>query len=182
MTTAELQNLYHQFNTEYFESTLPPCKLTWSRALTRAAGNIDVRRREIKLSVPLLLEAFHNGTLFAPEYSICGVLCDNSQTAIREILKHEMIHLWLFERGLPHGHTPEFRAKAREIGQPKTRHSITLPLPKSGWQYSCAACGDSFARRRRYGRPVACARCCKTFNKGQYDARFKLKGQRLTSA
>jgi hypothetical protein len=140
-----------------------------------------VRKREIKLSIPLLIEAFQTGTLFGAEYFICGVQCDNSEIAIREILKHEMIHLWLFEKGLPHGHTREFRAKARELGQPKTRHAIDLPAPKSGWQYLCITCGDTFSRRRRYGRPVACMRCCKRFNGGQYDARFKLKGKRLTS-
>jgi predicted SprT family Zn-dependent metalloprotease len=90
-----------------------------------------------------------------------------------------MIHLWLHVRGLPHGHTPEFRAKARELGQPKTRHNITLPKPKTGWEYSCDACGETFMRRRRFGRPVACLRCCKRFARGEYDARFKLKGKRL---
>jgi hypothetical protein len=181
-SAAELQNLYCQFNAEYFDGALPPCKLTWSRALTRAAGNIDVRRREIKLSVPLLIEAFISESLFAPEYSICGVPCENSERAIGEILKHEMIHLWLFEKGLPHGHTPEFRRKAHELGQPQTRHSIALPKPHRGWEYSCANCGDVFARRRRYGRPAACANCCKRFSKGRYDERFKLKGKRIIAA
>ena len=179
MSTAELQTLYQALNAEYFKGMLPPCKVVWSRQLTRAAGNIAVKKREIKLSVPLLLEAFQNGSLFAPAYPICGVQCDNCDDAIREILKHEMIHLWLFERGFPHGHTPEFRRKARELGQPKTRHSIDLPKPKSGWEYSCTACGDAFARRRRFGRPVACARCCKRWNGGDYDARFKLRGKRI---
>jgi hypothetical protein len=179
MTVADLQSLYSCFNAEYFEDALPSCKVSWSRALTRAAGNIDVRRREIKLSVPLLLEAFRRDSLFAPQYTVCGVQCDSCEDAIREILKHEMIHLWLFERGLPHGHTPEFRRKARELGQPKTRHNIALPAPKSGWEYSCLACGESFTRRRRYGRPVACARCCKLFNSGRYDAQYKLRGRRI---
>jgi hypothetical protein len=179
---AELQNLYHQFNAEHFDGVLPPCTLSWSRALTRTAGNIDVRRRAIKLSVPLLIEAFRRDSLFAPQYTVCGVQCDNCESAVREILKHEMIHLWLYEKGLPHGHTPEFRHKARELGQPKTRHQIALPAPSSGWEYLCAHCGDAFTRRRRYGRPVACARCCKRFNKGRYDARFKLKGRRIAAA
>lgn len=182
MKSSELQNLYQILNAEYFDSALPGCKISWSRQLTRAAGNIAVKKREIKLSIPLLLEAFQNGSLFAPEYSICGVQCDNCDDAIREILKHEMIHLWLFEKGLPHGHTPEFRKKARALGQPKTRHGIDLPAPKSGWQYSCLHCSAIFSRRRRYGRPVACARCCKRFNKGLYDARFKLRGRRIGSA
>lgn len=182
MTVAQLQTLYTTLNEQYFENELPPCRIIWSRQLTRAAANIAVKSREIKMSVPLLLEAFQNGSLFGPEYVICGVPCDNANDAIREILKHEMIHLWLYEKRLPYGHTAAFRAKARQMGQTKIRHDIDLPLPKSGWMYTCTACGDSFTRRRRYGRAVACANCCKQFNKGRYDERFKLKGRRLISS
>jgi predicted SprT family Zn-dependent metalloprotease len=177
---TDLQALYHDLNLKYFESSLPPCRIEWSRRLTRAAGNIDVRRRYIKLSVPLLVDSYQSTSLFGPEFQVCGVPCDSPQQALQEILKHEMIHLWLHVQNLPSGHTPEFRAKARAIGQPRTRHGITLPTPKSGWIYSCAACRAEFPRRRRYGRAVACARCCKQWNKGQYDERFKLRGRRVS--
>jgi hypothetical protein len=177
----ELQSLYDELNTLYFEGELPPCRIQWSRRLTRAAGNINVREKVIKLSVPLLVDAYRATNLFPPEYSICGVRCDNFQSATREILKHEMIHLWLHVRGLPSGHTDEFRRKARQIGQPKTRHGIALPAPKSGWIYSCAHCGHEFSRRRRYGRAVACAQCCNRYGNGKFDARFKLRGRRVSS-
>jgi hypothetical protein len=179
MQPDELQKLYQSFNTEFFEGALPPCKIVWSRALTRAAGNIDVRARVIKLSTPLLREAFIPTQLFPPAFCVCGIHCDNCEAAIREILKHEMIHLWLFEKQMPHGHTREFRAKARELGQAKTRHEIAVPPRTSGWEYSCAQCGASFSRRRRYGRAVACGKCCDEFCNGKFDARFKLKGKRL---
>jgi predicted SprT family Zn-dependent metalloprotease len=133
----------------------------------------------MKLSYPLLVEAFEPQGLFAPEFEICGVRCDSSQRAIEEIIKHEMIHLWLHERGLPSGHTSEFRAKARQMGQPKTRHQIESPKPRSGWEYSCSVCKSTFIRRKRFGRPVACAACCKKFNRGKFDARFKLRGRRI---
>lgn len=32
-------------------------------------------------------------------------------------LKHEMVHLWLYERGRPWGHTREFKAKLKAIGE-----------------------------------------------------------------
>jgi DNA-directed RNA polymerase subunit RPC12/RpoP len=143
------------------------------------AGNIDVRRAIIKLSVPLLVDAFRRDSLFPCEYSVCGVQCDSAEIATREILKHEMIHLWLHVQGLPSGHTAEFRAKAKAIGQPRTRHGIALPAPRSGWIYSCAQCGSEFTRRRRYGRSVACSTCCKKFNGGKYDERYKLRGRKL---
>lgn len=179
MNGRQLILLYDELNQKYFEGTLPACRIEWSRRLTRAAGNIDVRRRLIKLSMPLLVDAFRRESLFAPEFSVCGVPCDDPAHALEEILKHEMIHLWLHERGLPSGHTPEFRAKARAIGQPRIRHGIALPIPKSGWIYACPICRAEFTRRRRYGRAVACAQCCKQWNKGRYDDRFKLRGRRI---
>lgn len=179
MTVEELQQLYVSLNLQYFEGILPPCRIQWSRQLTRAAGNIDVKARVIKLSVPILEEAYARESLFSPEYQVCGVRCDNSGSAIREILKHEMIHLWLFEQQLPCGHTPQFRAKARAMGQPATRHDIALPPRKSGWEYTCTHCQTKFVRRRRYGRAVSCGKCCDRWSNGRFDARFKLKGRRI---
>jgi predicted SprT family Zn-dependent metalloprotease len=179
---ADLQMLYSELNTEYFDGVLPTCRVTWSRRLTRAAGNIYVRRRLIRLSWPLLVESYQSDSLFGPEYEVCGVLCDSADMALREILKHEMIHLWLHERGLPSGHTQEFRDKARAMGQPKTRHRIDVPMPKTGWIYHCLACGIEFTRRRRYGRTVACAQCCKVWNGGKFDDRFKLRGRRIVAS
>jgi ribosomal protein L37AE/L43A len=182
-TTAQsLQTLYDELNNLHFGGILPPCRIEWSRQLTRTAGNIDVRRKIIKLSAPLLVDAYRRDSLFPAEYIVCGVLCASPQSALREILTHEMIHLWLHERGLPSGHTAEFRAKARAVGQPKTRHDIALPTPRSGWIYSCPLCKSEFSRRRRFSRPVACTHCCKRFNGGKYHERFKLRGRRVTPA
>ncbi len=180
ITVEALQQLYTSLNLEYFEGELPACRIQWSRQLTRAAGNIHVRARLIKLSVPILEEAFKGDGLFPSEYLVCGVTCDSSDSAVREILKHEMIHLWLFEQNLPSGHTALFRAKARALGQPGIRHDIALPPRKSGWEYSCSHCQVTFVRRRRYGRAVACGKCCDKWGNGGFDARFKLKGRRLT--
>lgn len=169
--------LYDALNREFFENILPPCQIRWSRRLTRAAGNIRVESRVISLSIPLLIDAFAKGQTF----TICGVECDDSETALKEILKHEMIHLWLFEKGLPPGHTAQFRAKARAIGQAKTRHGIDLPMPKSGWIYRCRNCGAQMARRRRVSRAAACAKCCREFSGGKFDARFVLVARRVKS-
>lgn len=176
-----LQTLYSKLNALYFDDVLPPCKIVWSRKLTRAAGNINVKERVIKMSQPILVEAFHNDSLFPTEYLVCGVPCSDEEQATREILKHEMIHLWLFVQGLPSGHTHTFREKARQIGQPKTRHNIALPTPKNGWIYRCDMCYLEFPRRRKYVRAVACSICCKKFNKGNFDIRFRLRGRRVVS-
>lgn len=172
-TLPDAATFYSELNREFFEGILPPCQIRWSRRLTRAAGNIRVESRIIALSVPLLIDAFADGKTF----TICGVSCADSESALREILKHEMIHLWLFEQGLPPGHTREFRAKARAIGQSQTRHGIDLPAPKSGWIYRCRNCGAQMTRRR-VSRATACARCCREHNGGKFDARFVLVGRR----
>jgi predicted SprT family Zn-dependent metalloprotease len=172
----DLQVLWERLNRRFFEGTLPPCRIEWSRRLTRAAGNIDVRKRRVKLSVPLLIDAFENNSA----HQVLGVRCEDSASAVEEVLKHEAIHLWLFERGLPHGHTPQFRQKAREIGQPRTRHAIARPLPRTGWVYTCAGCGAQIVRRKRFAAARACARCCRTFSNGKFDARFKLSARRIT--
>jgi hypothetical protein len=127
MDSIALFRLYEKFNLHYFGAALPYCPIIWSRQLTRTAGNIDVFTPKMKLSYPLLVEAFEPKGLFRPEFEICGVRCDSSQRAIEEIVKHEMIHLWLHEQGLPSGHTAEVRAKARQMGQPKRDIKSKLP-------------------------------------------------------
>ncbi len=175
-SNAELDALYARINARFFGGELPLCQMKWSRQLTRAAGNIDVKGRVVKLSVPLLIDAF---STIETSYEICGVMCDSRERALEEILKHELIHLWLHECGLPSGHTREFRLQARRIGQPKTRHGIARPLPKSGWVYSCPRCNAQIVRRRRFARLVACATCCKAHSGGAFDARFGLKGRKI---
>lgn len=171
----ELLALYQQLNRDFFEDSLPPCSIQWSRRLTRAAGNIRVEARAITLSAPLLVDVWGDGAAF----EVCGVRCTSPHQAVTEILKHEMIHLYLHERKKPCGHTREFRIKAREVGQPRTRHGIARPLPKSGWIYTCSICGSQLHRRKRFGRRVACALCCKRLNGGKYDERFRLSGRRV---
>ncbi len=172
---TDLPALYQRLNHEFFQGELPLCCLKWSRRLTRTAGNIRVQTRLITLSVPLLHDVWKG----APFFEVCGVRCTSPRQALVEILKHEMIHLWLFEQHLPCGHTREFRRKAKQIGQPKTRHGIALPPPKSGWVYECATCKARMFRRRRLGRRVACALCCRQNSGGDYDERFRLRGRRL---
>ena len=180
MTEAVLQQLYAELNARYFEDILPPCRIVWSRQLTRAAGNVQVKTRLIKLSVPLLRETFQNASLFPREFLVCGVICADADSATREILKHEMIHLWLHARGLPSGHTAQFRAKARQLGQTKIRHEIAVSAPKNGYLYSCPHCLREYSRRRRYGRARACGPCCKAFNGGVYHEKFRLRGRKIS--
>jgi len=169
----ELLAIYQFLNTEFFGAQLPPCSIRWSRRLTRTAGNIRVQTRVITLSLPLLNDVWREG----PCFEVCGVSCDCPESALVEILKHEMIHLWLHIEGLPCGHTREFRQKARQIGQSKTRHGIALPAPKQGWVYECGACHAQLFRRRRFGKRVSCGGCAR----GRYDEAFRLRGRKIGS-
>lgn len=180
---SPVEILYDELNSECFGGKLPRCQIRWSRRLTRAAGNIQVRQGLITLSVPLLVDAWSSEATSAgspgPPYLVCGVLCADASVALREILKHEMIHYWLHVEGRPSGHTAEFRAKAKALGQPRTRHQIARPQLNFGWAYECPGCRVRVLRQRRMRRIAACAACCKLHGNGKYDGRFRLSGQRL---
>lgn len=169
-----LLNLYRSLNDQYFEGDLPLCKITWSSRLTHTGGHISPDRRLITLSRPLLLEKFKQVTLFPPEFEVCGVLCTSSDEAIREVMKHEMIHFWLHLQRLPYGHNSLFRAKARSLGQSSIRHLITPTSRAGDLIYRCPGCGGEITRRRAPRRPIACLSCCRRHNRGKFDQRFQL--------
>lgn len=175
----DLLELFGQLNGRFFEDKLPPCQVRWSRRLTRTAGMVYCEERLIDLSYPLLVEQFRSATLFPPEYLVCGVPCQSAGEATTEILKHEMLHFWLYCRGEPPGHPPLFKHLAHAMGQSSIRHCITLPKRPGDWVYQCPHCGYSLHRRRRMRRQVACGLCCRKYNQGEYDRRFQFQGRQL---
>ena len=96
-------------------------------------------------------------------------------------LKHEFAHLVAYERcGRrridPHG--PEWQAACTELGIADEKTYHTLPLKarrmKRSHFYSCPSCSAVTARVRPFRRAVACYSCCRKFNGGMYDNRFRL--------
>ena len=90
---------------------------------------------------------------------------------IADTLGHEMIHYWLWVRRRPYGHTAEFLAKMRLMGV--SRYNSVPKLRPHKYLYRCQQCLKDFPARKKLG-PLACAECCKRYNHGKYDAKYRL--------
>lgn len=101
---------------------------------------------------------------------------------IDRTLRHELAHLLAHERAgrrriAPHG--PEWRRACRDLGVPDEKRTHDLPLPRRAvarrHHYRCPACGMRIARVKPLKRGSACLHCCRTKNRGRYDARFRFE-------
>lgn len=100
---------------------------------------------------------------------------------IDRTLRHELAHLLAQMRAgrrriAPHG--LEWRRACRDLGIAEERRCHTLPFPSASrtrnFLYRCQHCQRDFPRVRRLRRHLACLACCRQFNRGQYDERFRL--------
>lgn len=96
-------------------------------------------------------------------------------------LRHELAHLLARHRAgrrriSPHG--AEWKAACCDLGLPDEKRCHDLPLPRRKVErkhfYRCRSCGVEVRRVRPFRRPVACLPCCRTYNGGRYDDRFRL--------
>lgn len=94
-----------------------------------------------------------------------------SEALIRDTLGHEMIHFWLWDRGLPYGHTSAFYDKMKEMGVSRFNKHVKRSSFK--YFYACPECKSEYPSRR-IKRMSACGSCCKRFADGKYDGRYKL--------
>lgn len=134
-------------------------RVEWNPRLKTCAGRADYRRRLLTLN-PRLVR--HPGE-------------------IDRTVRHELAHLLAqFRAGRrrisPHG--AEWREACRDlgIGDEKRCHALPFALTNRRRRlYRCPKCWRDFPRVRRIGRAVACLACCRTHNRGKFDARFRLK-------
>jgi len=96
-------------------------------------------------------------------------------------LRHELAHLVAYERSsrrsiAPHG--PEWQLACAELGIPGEQPYHELPLPTRAVRhrhiYVCRHCQTELQRVKPIRRAVACYDCCRKFNKGYYDDRFRM--------
>jgi hypothetical protein len=117
--------IFDEINAQVFNGELPKVPVEWSPRMVRAAGIfyeplIGQRRACIKLSKPLLLER----PLPFP-VKVAGLPCENREGVVRHVLEHEMLHVYLWCKKLPNGHTEEFRQLALEFfGHTEMRHTL----------------------------------------------------------
>jgi SprT protein len=136
-------------------------RVEWNSRLKTAAGRADYRQKLISLN-PRLVEH--------PE-------------EIDRTLRHELAHILAQfreksrRRILPHG--PEWQQACRDLGIADEKRCHTLPFPAKRYAprfiYRCPNCRRDFPRVRKIKRTVACLACCRAYNGGEFDARFRLK-------
>ncbi|MFL6516270.1 MAG: SprT-like domain-containing protein [Chthoniobacterales bacterium] len=139
----------------------PVVRVVWDKRLKSCAGRADFKAKLITLN-PLLI---HHG-----------------QEEIDRTVRHELAHLLAqFRAGRkrirPHG--IEWRKACSDLGIGDEKRCHTLPFPvrrrARPYAYQCPNCRRHFPRVRRIRRSVACLACCRAYNGGRFDGRFKLR-------
>jgi SprT protein len=135
-------------------------RVFWNRRMRTAAGRAFWPAKIIELN-PILLG-------FAP--------AETDRT-----LRHELAHLIAYDRAgrrriAPHG--AEWLQACADLGIPGERACHNLPIQRRKiarkHAYVCTQCFAVIHRVRPLKRNVACAACCKQYNQGRYDSRFRL--------
>jgi predicted SprT family Zn-dependent metalloprotease len=160
-TVIDLDAIFDELNRKHFDGFLDFVPLALNSRLRSSAGRFIPGSRKWFIEYP-------------PKIEIASYLLKepNAEELVRDTLGHEMIHFWLWLRRRPYGHTDEFYAKMKQMGV--SRYN---PVPRTRpfkWIYRCGHCQEKFRVRRRLSKALACAKCCKEFSQGRYDARFAL--------
>lgn len=113
-------------------------------------------------------------------------LKDFGEAEVERTLRHELAHLLAQHRVgrrriAPHG--AEWRKACADLGAPDEARCHTLPLPRKTVErrhlYRCAKCGVEVRRVRPFRRATACLKCCRQFNGGRFNERFRFVKIRL---
>jgi SprT protein len=135
-------------------------RIEWNARLKTCAGRADSRRKLIILNPQLV----------------------QHPSEIDRTLRHELAHLLAqFRAGRrrisPHG--VEWREACRGLGIADERRCHNLPFAAltypARFVYRCPHCREEFQRVRRVRRAVACLACCRAYNRGKFDPRFRLR-------
>ncbi len=103
------------------------------------------------------------------------------EVEVERTLLHELAHLVAHHRSgrrriAPHGQ--EWRKACSDLGLADEARCHDLPLPRRrlarSLVYQCPHCRVHLERVRAFHRPAACLSCCRKYNAGRYDDRFKL--------
>jgi predicted SprT family Zn-dependent metalloprotease len=138
---------FDYLNGHHFGGICPPVKIAINTRLRSTGGNIDTRLRVMELNWLRLTEH--------PESRV-------------ETVFHEMIHLWLYARGMDPGHTPAFKQKMVERGHLSIHYGVAgdpkgprhaYPGSERNVVYHCPKCRHEYRRRRRFSQPMICGEC-----------------------
>ncbi len=152
---------FHALNQEHFQGSLPLCKTIWNSRLQTSAGRFHPgSRNPLRPKEPLI--------------EVASYLRDipDGEKHIRDTILHEMIHYYLWWNKKPYGHTKEFRHIMKRVGASRFN-----PVPKERtvkYWYHCTSCQVKVSARRKLGK-VACATCCKKYNRGEFSVHYVLQ-------
>lgn len=135
-------------------------RVEWNARLKSCAGRADFRARLISLNPRL------------HDYP------DEIEGTFLHELAHILAQLRAGRRRIsPHG--SEWRQACRDLGIANEKRCHNLPFAITErirhFLYKCPNCAEIFPRVRKIRRVVACLACCRAYNGGQFDARFRLR-------
>jgi SprT protein len=144
-------------------------RVEWNPRLKTAAGRADFREKLISLN-PLL------------RHHDLASVSRQSGSDIDRTLRHELAHLLAQSRVgrrriAPHG--SEWREACRDLDIADEPRCHNLPFASRSFAaryvYRCPNCRQEFPRVRKIRRAIACLACCRKYNGGHFDPRFRLK-------
>jgi ribosomal protein L37AE/L43A len=156
----ELRDHLTHANRHKFDGHVPRVTLCVNPRLRALTGRVFYDEKRIELS------GYHLSQPYARQVAF-------------KTLEHEMLHLYLDNRGLPSGHTALFKRLAAERNIP-VWHALPYPRNRTlqaQHVYACPACGRRVTRTRRLSNTQrsACGDCCRVHNGGAFDARFVMR-------
>lgn len=95
----------------------------------------------------------------------------NEESQVRETILHEVAHALV---GKKHGHGPVWKSRATQIGSNGLRcyDSNEIKLPPKMYTAFCRGCDCTYNSNKR--NRVACKRCCRRFNSGEFTEKYLL--------
>ena len=153
-----------------------------SRHLLRSAGADKLAREVCVEWNPRLQTAAGRADYRARMISLNPRICEHGEAEVDRTLRHELAHLLAqFRAGrrriLPHG--PEWRDACVDLGIANEARCHNLPFAARTFArrfvYHCPNCHREFPRTRRIRRALACLACCRAYNGGDFEPRFRLQ-------
>lgn len=159
-TQASLQALAHRLLVQVGCPALArQVRVCWNKRLRTTAGLANYRFWTVSLN---------------PRLVAFGI------EEVDRTLRHELAHLLARYRAgrrriQPHG--VEWRQACSDLGLDGEKRCHDLPLPRRRVArkviYRCRHCQSEVRRVRPFRRAVACLKCCREFNRGRYDDRYR---------
>jgi len=138
---SQLQKWYKEFNTFLFNNELPEIPLKFNRA-KRSAAAVNSTIQSIKRNGK---KEYDNDSIIIKNISF-STLHIKTDEALKGIMVHEMIHVWLLSNGVPFttgdkSHGKEFMDKLHEL---QSKVNFTIPITEDVTQLEVNAKGKTF--------------------------------------